>query len=191
MNRRAGYAYAEQELLAKVQGGDVAAFEDLTRLHIRSVLRYASAVTRVRSDVEDVAQEVLLTAWRRRAGFSPERSMLPWLLVTTRNIALAANRRHARDAAESLDAVPLLQAWTQGQAQRDAADELAEVRGLIAGLSEIDQKLVELCFVQGRTFDDASSDLGLSPPAARKRIQRIRERLVAHRSTAPGLQTEN
>lgn len=191
MKRRTGYADAEQELLAKVQGGDVAAFEELTRLHIRSVLRYASAVTTARSDVEDVAQEVFLTAWRRRAGFTPERSMLPWLLVTTRNFAFAANRRRAREAAESLDAVPPLQAWMQGQAQRDATDELAEMRDLIEGLSETDQKLVELCFGQGKSFDDASSDLGLSPPAARKRIQRIRQRLVTHRATTTDLQTES
>ena len=47
----------------------------------------------------------------------------------------------------------------------------------IAQLSDRDQRLVDACIVQGRPYEDAALELGISAATARKRMQRVRERL--------------
>ncbi|KQS22071.1 hypothetical protein ASG05_00065 [Frigoribacterium sp. Leaf186] len=177
--------------MARARVGDIDAFEALTRLHVRSVLRYAASVVTDRGSVEDVAQEVLLVAWRRRRDLDPERSLLPWLLVTTRHIAVATNRRAIRQEAGDLDTVDHLHQWERGQDRRAAADELAHLREALDGLPQEDRDLVRLCFVEGVSYDDASAALGLTPPATRKRVQRIRGRLRSFRTATTGTTYEN
>lgn len=191
MKRRSTPGETENDLVARARGGDIDAFEALTRLHVRSVLRYAASVVTDRGSVEDVAQEVLLVAWRRRKDLDPERSLLPWLLVTTRHIAVATNRRAIRQEAGDLDTVDHLQQWERGQDRRAAAEELAHLRQAFDGVPQEDRDLVRLCFVEGLSYDDASTALGLTPPATRKRVQRIRGRLRSFRTATTGSTYEN
>jgi RNA polymerase sigma-70 factor (ECF subfamily) len=191
MKRRSTPGETENDLVARARGGDIDAFEALTRLHVRSVLRYAASVVTDRDSVEDVAQEVLLVAWRRRRDLDPKRSLLPWLLVTTRHIAVATNRRAIRQEAGDLDTVDHLHQWERGQDRRAAADELAHLREALDGLPQEDRDLVRLCFVEGVSYDDASAALSLTPPATRKRVQRIRGRLRSFRTATTGTTYEN
>jgi len=191
MKRRSTSGETESELVARARRGDLDAFEALTRLHVRSILRYAASMVADRGSVEDVAQEVLLVAWRRRADFEPERSLLPWLLVTTRHIALAANRRRIRHETSDLEAVDHLHQWERGRDRREAAEELDTPREALDGLPRVDRDLVGLCFEEGLSYDEASLALGLTPPATRKRVQRIRGRLRSLRTATTGTQYEN
>lgn len=191
MKRRSTPGDTENDLVARARGGDIDAFEALTRLHVRSVLRYAASVVTDRGSVEDVAQEVLLVAWRRRKDLDPERSLLPWLLVTTRHIARATNRRAIRQEAGDLDTVNHLHQWERGQDRRKATEELAHLRQALDGLPKEDRDLVRLCFIEGLSYDEASAALGLTLPATRKRVQRIRGRLRSFRTATSGTQYEN
>lgn len=191
MERRTSTGHTEHELVARARGGDLEAFEDLTRLHVRSILRYAASVVADRASVEDVAQEVLLVAWRRRADLDPARSLLPWLLVTTRNVALATNRRQLRHATSDLEGVDHLREWERGRDRREAAGELAALRDALDGLTQADRELVRLCFVEECSYDEASRALGLTTPATRKRVQRIRARLRTFRAATAETRYEN
>jgi RNA polymerase sigma factor (sigma-70 family) len=184
VKRRSTAGETEDGLVARARDGDLDAFEALTRLHVRSILRYAASMVADRGGVEDVAQEVLLVAWRRRADFDPGRSLLPWLLVTTRHIALAANRRLIRHEASDLEAVDHLQQWERGRDRREATEELDSLREALDGLPPVDRDLVRLCFEEGLSYDEASRALGLTPPATRKRVQRIRGRLRSLRTAS-------
>jgi RNA polymerase sigma-70 factor (ECF subfamily) len=177
--------------VARARGGDIDAFEGLARLHVRSLLRYAASVVTDRGSVEDVAQEVLLVAWRRRTDLDPERSLLPWLLVTTRHIAIATNRRAIRQEAGDLDTVNQLHQWERGQDRRTATEELAHLQEALDRLPKEDRDLVRLCFIEGLSYDEASAAPGLTPPATRKRVQRIRGRLRSFRTATTGTQYEN
>jgi RNA polymerase sigma factor (sigma-70 family) len=188
VKRRSTSGETENELVARARRGHLDAFEALTRLHVRSVLRYAASMVADRGSVEDVAQEVLLVAWRRRAEFDPERSLLPWLLVTTRHIALASNRRFIRHETSDLEAVDHLHQWERGRDRREAAEELGTLREALDGLPQADRDLVRLCFEEGLSYDEASLALGLTPPATRKRVQRIRGRLRSLRTASTDTQ---
>jgi RNA polymerase sigma-70 factor (ECF subfamily) len=83
----------EKETISQVQSGDTQAFERIVR-------RYQSAVFRILSNlmggamVEDLAQDVFLSAFEQIKRFDPQKgSFRSWLYAIARNRALNARRK--------------------------------------------------------------------------------------------------
>lgn len=84
-----------------------------------------------------------------------------------------------------------LHQWERGQDRHTATEELAHLQEALDRLPKEDRDLVRLCFIEGLSYDEASAALGLTPPARRKRVQRIRGRLRSFRTATTGTQYEN
>jgi DNA-directed RNA polymerase specialized sigma24 family protein len=75
-----------------------------TETHINSVYRYALQMLRSVPEAEDIAQEVFILAWLKRTKIGiVDQSVLPWLLVTTRNLSLNRIKKADRDERTSED----------------------------------------------------------------------------------------
>lgn len=152
------------------------AFAALFDRHARAVYLYAWGQTRNNRDAEDLTQEVFVTAWTRlRRIRIVDSSALPWLLVTCRNLFRNHRRREFRRSS-----IPLndeLGEYAQSIDHSEALAELTWVRAEIENLSGIDQRLCELCLIEGQTYSQAGATVGLSPSAVAKRIERARGRL--------------
>ena len=95
----------DRACLEAASAGDSAAFVRLYEKHISSVYRYALQMLRSVSEAEDIAQEVFILAWVKRTKIRiVDQSVLPWLLVTTRNLSLNRVKRTNRDARKTLKA---------------------------------------------------------------------------------------
>jgi len=184
---RDGRAPDEHDLVRRVRAGDDEAFAVLFDRHGGTVFRYAWGLADVRSDVDDLVQETFLVAWRRRDALTVVgTSVLPWLLTTCRNASLNLNRQRRRVRLDELDdgvAQTHGPAWYRKLEHDAAIEQLAHVQDAIDALPEIDRRLCELCLIEGRSYDEAATLLGLTPASARKRIQRSRTRLRAARAT--------
>lgn len=164
-------------LLQALASGDRFAFDQLMRRHGKTVYRYAWAVVDTADQVEDAVQDTFLTLWRRRKHLTlVDDSVLPWLLATCRYMALNSNRRHRKSRTVPLDSVEHTHASVDASS---GLDELRWVREELASLSVRDRRLVETCILQGKTYEVAARELGVSAPTARKRMQRVRDRLRA------------
>lgn len=161
----------------ELRAGESRGFDQLMRRHGPAVFRYAWAIADSPEQVDDLVQETFLTLWRRRKHITlVGGSLLPWLLTTCRFTAFNSNRRQRRSAALPLEAIEHSSSAASNPADHDplrwVADEVAQ-------LTAIDQRLLDACVTQGRPYAEAASELGISPPAARKRMERIRTRLRA------------
>lgn len=164
-------------LVEALRAGESRGFDQLMRRHGPAVFRFAWALADSPEQVDDLVQDTFLVLWRRRKHITlVGGSLLPWLLTTCRFTAYNANRRRRRTAALPLDAVE----HTTSVAA-DPADQspLRWVADEIAQLSESDQRLLDACVLQGRPYGEVARELGISPPAARKRMERVRTRLRA------------
>lgn len=150
---------------------DDAWFDALYREHATSVHRYF--VRRAPADdAEDLAAEVLATAWRRRDDV-PAEAVLPWLYRTA-GFVLANHRRkqvplpveQVPDAAEDGD--PALAA---------VADD--DVRVALAALSERDRQILVLHAWEGLGGAELAAVLGISRGGADAALSRARARLAA------------
>ena len=77
---------ADETLIARAVGGDRRAFADLVARHYDFIFRTACKWCGKASDAEDVAQDVMVTLWRKAALFDPAKSTLStWLYRIARN----------------------------------------------------------------------------------------------------------
>lgn len=164
------------ELVASLNHGDASAFSSLMTRHGPAVFRYAWALADEPQQADDLLQDTFIVLWKRRRSIAIAGvSLLPWLLTTCRFTAYNSNRSARARRTVSLDAVQLSHT-------DEPADDLRWVRTEIAALGAVDRQLVERCLFGGESYTAAAAALGLTPAAARKRIQRTRSRLAAARA---------
>ena len=177
-------------LLDDLANGSKSAFSRLYDRHSRVVYAYTAARLSSRDDVEEISQDVFVTLWRKRAtlGIVGE-SVLPWLLVTARN--LIANRRRANATAERrrTDA-PVDDTFADTAPGPDEATERAQLLALVeaaaARLPEPDRTVFELCIRGDRSYEEAAQAAGISTGAVRNRLSRLRARLRSELQTLRG-----
>ncbi len=170
----------DADLLRRLSGGDHRALSIVFDRHAAAVTRYAWAIAPSRMDVEEIVQDTFVTAWRKAPEIAiPEASLLPWLLVTCRNLALNVVRKAARNQADELDENSSNTSdFMRGHHHAEAArDELRWVLDEIERLEPIDRRVCELCLVDGVPYVEAAQLLGLSVGAVKQRVSRSRARL--------------
>jgi RNA polymerase sigma-70 factor (ECF subfamily) len=171
----------DADLLGRLADGDQSALAVLFDRHATAVTRYAWAIASSRMDVEEVVQDTFVTAWRKAGEITiAESSLLPWLLVTCRFLALNLNRRQARTRADVLPDEQTTDLAGLGGARSDAdaaREELRWVLDEIERLEPIDRRVCEMCLVEGMPYADAAKALGLTVGAVKQRVSRSRARL--------------
>ncbi|MBF0816247.1 sigma-70 family RNA polymerase sigma factor [Microbacterium paludicola] len=165
---------SDADAVGSLRAGDAHAFDHLMRKHLSTVYKYAWAIADSPDQVDDAVQDTFMTLWRRRRRVVVHgETLLPWLLTTCRYTLFNANRARRRHASIPLDAV----SWIAAEGSDPQSSQLRWIRDEIASLPEPDQRLIEACVLRGESYDQAAIALGITAPAARKRMQRIRARL--------------
>lgn len=130
--------------------------------------RYANSP----SEAEDIAQDALLRAWRRRSTLRDAGRRNQWLASIVRNEAF---REHARLRPDPSETIEL---WEGAEDERVvAAVELADLRAALAALSDRDRELLGLRYVQDLTHATIAARLGIPEGTVKVRLHRARARL--------------
>ena len=114
-------------LVERCMGGDVAAWEDLVRLHTRRVYGICYRFTGSDSEAQDLTQEVFLRIFRTVKSFRVEEgSFSTWTAKVTRNLLIDHYRRTKLERASSSieEQLPMLEEKTASLGRTD---------GLLAG----------------------------------------------------------
>ena len=162
------------EALAGPGPRDAAWFDALYAAHAAAVYRYflrrlPGSGSRA-DDAEDLAAEVLATAWRRRDDV-PDGAELPWLYRTA-GFVLANHRRKAR--AVPVAVVPDVPDDVDVEA---LAIEDDRVRRVLAALPPRDRRVLLLAAWEGLTGEALAQVLGVSRGGADAALSRARARL--------------
>lgn len=176
---------AELEEVRAAQAGDEQAFARLVRRRQGLVAALLAARVRGRNDVEDLAQEVFLRAWRRLPELREPGKFAGWIA----RIAVNAALDHRRRAAVRPRAGPLGEDGAgEPAAVQPAADRALLVREefdrVLDALGTLDarsQAAVVLRYREGLAVKEVAERLGDSPAAVAMRLTRalraLRERL--------------
>lgn len=154
---------------------DPDAFRALYRDHHPTIRRYLEARA-VESQVDDLAAETFLVAWRRFAEMPPH--ALPWLL----NVAakLLANQRRRTDRAEALLERLACASRLDDASAATAAERRAEHRAVLQALARLsprDRELMLLSVWDGLQAREIAVVVGVNAVATRARLSRARQRL--------------
>lgn len=130
--------------------------------------RYASNP----SEAEDIAQDALLRAWRRRSTLRDSERRNQWLATIVRNEAF---RQHAR--VRPAPTSTLEQQEGEEDAQVLATVELADLHAALERLSERDRLLLEMRYQEDLTQATIARRLGIPEGTVKVRLHRARDKL--------------
>jgi RNA polymerase sigma-70 factor, ECF subfamily len=147
---------------------------EVQRICLRIAYRYASNP----SEAEDIAQDAVLRAWRRRATLREPERRNQWLATIVRNEAF---RQHARER-------PVPTEIVETEAVEDvrvlAAVELADLHAALRELNDKERVLIDLRYRQDLTQGAIARRLGIPEGTVKVRLHRARKKLrrvyVAH-----------
>jgi RNA polymerase sigma-70 factor, ECF subfamily len=132
------------------------------------------------NEAEDIAQDALLRAWRRRSTLRDDARRKEWLGTIVRNEAF---RHHSRVRPDPVDTV---EHWEGAEDERIVSTvERADLHAAVKRLSERDQKLIELRYTEDLTQEAIARRLGLPDGTVKVRLHRVRHRLREEMSRAP------
>lgn len=149
----------EQELARRAAAGDRRAFAALYDLHVDAVYRYAFFRVRSDAEAEDVTSEVFHRALIAMPRYEPRRPFLAFLYTIARNV-VADRFRRARPQANFEDAI---QHESDAPGPEEISLRLDEARGLreaIAQLTDLQQEVIVLKFIEGRDTKEIAQITG-------------------------------
>jgi RNA polymerase sigma-70 factor (ECF subfamily) len=170
-------------------------WEQVVRDHSARVYRLAYRLSGNAQDAEDLTQETFVRVFRSLAGFTPG-TFEGWLHRITTNLFLDMVRRRQRIRFEALpDDTERLAGAAPSPEQVYADTHLdPQVQAALDALPPDFRVAVVLCDIEGLTYEEIATTLGIKLGTVRSRIHRGRVQLreaLAHlapgRSAAPGV----
>jgi RNA polymerase sigma-70 factor, ECF subfamily len=179
----------DDELIARVAGGDDAALRELFTRHAPWLAARLRVVLPA-ADVEDVLQETFLAVWRGAGGYRPEGTAGGWLWGIARRQAALSLRRCGRAAS-------LVRALAQadGPAPEDTAEAALSRADLAAAVEALgppggpEREVWRLLYVEDRPVVEVAELMGVPAGTVKSRAHRARRLLRAAlngRPTAEG-----
>lgn len=194
MERSALGTAADAELVALVRAGGAQAEPAAAELFGRYHGRVYAWCRRYRRDPDqalDLAQDVLLTAWRSLATWEGRAPFGGWLFVVTHHACLRAARARPLDRNEDFELEDLPDPRPDPASDFEDRQERESLLALVREhLDPQEQRAVWLRCAERMPVDEITRVLGLeSATGARGLLQTARRKLKAARARGPGPET--
>ncbi|WP_165226784.1 RNA polymerase sigma factor [Aquisphaera insulae] len=153
------------------------AFRLLVERHGPMVLGLCRGIVRDAHDAEDAFQATFLVLARRAASIRNRQTIGPWLCGVAGRVARKARVRSRRH--RHLEIANLVDPTCPPDADAESSAAESTILEEIAQLPESLRAPLVLCGLQGLSYDQAASTLGVREPTLRGRLHRARRQLAA------------
>lgn len=175
--------------MERAQRGEKHAFELLVTKYQRKLVRLISRIVRDSAEVEDVAQEAFIKAYRALPQFRGESAFYTWLyrigVNTAKNFLVSQGRRAPTSTEKDVEEA---ETFEDGDQLRDintpesilmSRQVAATVNAAMAKLPEELRTAITLREVEGMSYDDIAALMNCPIGTVRSRIFRAREAIAA------------
>jgi RNA polymerase sigma-70 factor (ECF subfamily) len=178
----------DQKLVERVQRGDKAAFDLLVVKYQRKIFRLLSRLIRDSAEVEDVAQEAFIKAYRALPNFRGESAFYTWLyriaINTAKNFLVSQGRRAPTSTEADIEEA---ETFDDGEHLRDlnTPDAMLLTRQVADAVNRAIDRLPEdlktaivLREIEGLSYEEIAETMNCPIGTVRSRIFRAREAIA-------------
>lgn len=177
----------DEALITRIAAGDRQAFALAFSRYAGRVKSYLMRLGASPAAAEDLAQDAMVSVWRRAASFDPAKARAStWIFVIARNAWIDRLRREKvelayrsglDDGEESIEERP------DESAERGQIEE--RVRAALGSLSEDQREVVQLSFFEDRPHSEIAKRLDLPLGTVKSRLRLALIKLRAQWESAP------
>jgi len=178
----------DQQLVARAQRGDKKAFELLVVKYQRKLARLLSRFVRDASEVEDVAQETFIKAYRALPSFRGDSAFYTWLyrigINTAKNYLVSLGRRAPTatgvdsEEAEGIEEGDQLRDLNTPENQMMSRQLADTVNQALQELPEELRTAITLREIDGMSYEEIAQIMNCPIGTVRSRIFRAREAIA-------------
>ena len=175
----------DQQLVERAQGGDKHAFEVLVAKYQRKMARLLSRFIRDQAEIEDVAQEAFIKAYRALPLFRGDSAFYTWLyriaINTAKNYLVAQGRRAPTstefdaEEAEGFEDATQLRDINTPESLLQSKQTGATINAAMAALPEELRSAILLREIEGLSYEEIAEAMSCPIGTVRSRIFRARE----------------
>ncbi|OGA18110.1 MAG: RNA polymerase sigma factor RpoE [Betaproteobacteria bacterium RIFCSPLOWO2_12_FULL_63_13] len=178
----------DQELVERAQRGDKHAFELLVSKYQRKLSRLLARFVKDQTEVEDVAQEAFIKAYRALPSFRGDSAFYTWLyrigINTAKNYLMALGRRAPTmsefdsEEAEEFDAGDRLRDNNTPENQLMSKQIARTVNDAMDRLPDELRSAIQLREIEGLSYEEIAVAMNCPIGTVRSRIFRAREEIA-------------
>jgi RNA polymerase sigma factor (sigma-70 family) len=165
------------QTIRRIAAGDREALTELYLRYRQPIFRYLLQLTPDRGLAEELLQDTLVAVWRSAQGFAGRSSAQTWLLGIARRQAHNTLRQRGvalADAAE-LETLPASEPGPEATALASAAR--AQLASAFDQLAAVHREVLALTFVEGLSYQQIASVLGVPVGTVKSRLSNARRAL--------------
>jgi RNA polymerase sigma-70 factor, ECF subfamily len=175
----------DEERVAAIQQGDLAAFKELVERYQKRVYAIAFGIVQNHDDAMDISQEVFVKVHRSLKNFKGQSRFYTWLYRIAVNLSIDFHRKQKRFRSVSIEDAPASN-FAEGpnvQKQETADSILAQkeldaaVHRALRSLTPDHRAAMILREIEGRSYREISEILGCSIGTVMSRLHYARQRL--------------
>lgn len=153
--------YDDIQLIKQLHDNDAAAFDLLYWKYHTAIYNNVLKLMRNETIAEDIVQETFIKLWENRQTLDVSKSISGWLFVVSHNLTITQLRKQVKETAQEI----LPENISVVNSDEDVSATEMQWKILeegIALLSPQKRKVFELCKLQGKTYEQAADELGIS-----------------------------
>ena len=179
-------------LIQQLSVGDEAAFAYTWKKYHHAVLANICKLLHKQSEAEDILQEVFIALWQNRHKLTPDHSVAGWLFTASYYKSLEHLKRSIRQSFDVLDEqVASLATEASTDFEQEYAEKLTVLNAAIENLPPRKKSAFTLCRLEGRTYEEAAAELGLSAETVKDYVKSsaksLREYIVTKNPALPAI----
>jgi len=157
---------------------DRKSFSILVKEHHRSLLAYATALTKESHTSRDLVQDAFVVAWNNLDTFDVTRDFGSWMRGIVRNKWRESLRKSSRQIALDEETLESLEADArEWDVLPDQGGVFSKLEGCLKKLPDTLSEAVKAFYYEGHSGDEAAAALDLQSATLRKRLERARSGL--------------
>jgi len=182
---RMGEREIDQALVKRVQQGEKRAFDLLVQKYQHRIIKLISRMVRNSDDVQDIAQEAFIKAYRALPNFRGDSAFYTWLyriaINTAKNYLVASSRRISSSSAADVQEAEQYASgdWLREYATPERELLAVEIKDVImktiAGLPDDLKEAITLREMENLSYEEIADVMDCPIGTVRSRIFRARE----------------